>query len=156
MEESYLHNTAPRNLYLALFPWCNTGQSGQKCSFSLSPWEVNSSSWVCFPLPAQGAGCKLNTYFSGMTIYHGVCGTSMSSKLCFLQALASALCWYLNVVYQLPKLGLSCACQGRRGVCSVLFLVSVLREAEGKKCVSPWVEDDRIWEGSWCRSSHRL
>lgn len=38
----------------------------------------------------------------------------------------------------------------------MLFLVSVLKKAEGKKCVSPWVEDDRICEGSWCRSSHRL
>lgn len=122
-------------------------------------WEVNSSSWVCFSLPAQGTGCKLNKYFSGVTIYHVVFGTSASSELYFLQALAGALCWYLNFAYQLLKqrsLGLSCACWGRRVVCSVLFLVSVLKKAEGKKCVSPWVEDDRIWEGSWCRSSHRL
>lgn len=115
VEENYLHNTTPRNLYLALFPWRNTGRSGgaQKCTFSPNVWEVNSSSWVCCSLPAQGTGCKLNKYSTGVTIYHVIFGTSISSKPCFLQALAGALCWYLNVVYQLPKqhsLGLSCAC----------------------------------------------
>ena len=43
VEENYLHNTTRRNLYLALFPWRDTGQSGgaQKCGFGPNTWEVN-------------------------------------------------------------------------------------------------------------------
>lgn len=42
VEENYLHNTTPRNLYLALFPWRNTGRSGgaQKCTFGPNVWKL--------------------------------------------------------------------------------------------------------------------
>ena len=41
-------------------------------------------------------------------------------------------------------------------VCVALSCLSTLKKTGGGRCVSPWVEADRIWEGSWCGSSRRL
>lgn len=93
MEENYLHNTTQCNLYLALFPSRNTGQSGgaQKCSFGPNAWEVNPYHPGLL-LPAYAAtGCKLRKYSSGVAICQVVFWTLVPSEPCFLQALGWCL-----------------------------------------------------------------
>lgn len=89
VDENYLHNTTRCNLYLALFPWWNTGRSGraQKCRFGPNLWGVNPCRLGLLLPAVQGAGWNPKSCCSAMA----VCGTLTSSKPCFLQALGCLL-----------------------------------------------------------------